>query len=101
MLLLFTFSITPRAYLHHLFADHQDIAFAYDLSGDEDQLSASGFQCDIHEQVAESPFTDLIYQLAVVQPILYPTATSQHLIANIRLKAVVISTLRGPPASFA
>jgi hypothetical protein len=96
MLLLFTFSITPRAYLHDLFANHQDITCS--LSDGEDQLSATGFRCDMHDQVAESPFTGVISQLAVEPPMLYPTATTQHLISNLRLKAPVASGLRGPPA---
>lgn len=97
MLLLFMFSITPRVYLHEMFANHQDTA-ASNSSDEEDQLSSIGFRCDTHDQVAESPFTSHGFQLVIAPPILYPTATTQHLIANLRLKAPVISTLRGPPA---
>lgn len=96
MLLLFVFSITPRLYLHELVANHQDVTVC--SSSEEDQMAAAGFRCDTHDQVAESPFTSHGFQLAIAPPILYPTATTQHLIANLRLKAPVISTLRGPPA---
>jgi hypothetical protein len=97
MLLLFAFSITPRVYLHDLFASHQDIAACNPCDG-EDQLGVAGFQCDTHDQVAESPFTGHLFQIAITAPVLYPTATTQHLIANLRLQVPIITSLRGPPA---
>jgi hypothetical protein len=97
MLLLFAFSITPRVYLHDLFANHEDLA-TYSAPDGEDELSVSGFQCNTQNQVAESPFTGHSLQVAIASPVLYPTATTQHLITNVRLQVPLVASLRGPPA---
>jgi hypothetical protein len=95
MLMLFTLSITPKLFLHAVFADHTDVV--YKKTGGETQVSKSGFSCDCNNQVATSPFIEhddtpepgilTVYQL-VVPPF------SSHLIASTPLYCA----LRGPPA---
>lgn len=56
MLLIFSFSITPKKLLHDAIATHKDkIAAAADNSL---QVSKSGFACKCDSLVAESPFTE-------------------------------------------
>ncbi|WP_276482551.1 hypothetical protein [Paraflavitalea pollutisoli] len=97
MLLLFTLSITPRQYLHDLFADHRDIA-VHTHDTDEDQLDTAGFSCNTHDQVAESPFTGHPAQPRITPPLLFPTATTQHFLTHLRLQAPSVVDGRGPPA---
>lgn len=97
MLLLFLLSITPRQYLHDIFADHRDIA-VHTHDTDEDQLNTTGFNCNTHDQVAESPFTGHTAQPGITPPLLFPTATTQHLLTHVRLHSPSAIDGRGPPA---
>jgi hypothetical protein len=95
MLILFTLSITPKLYLHAVFADHTDLVCKKTDNG-KTQVSKNGFACDCNNQVATSPFTEhddapkigtvTVYQSFVVN------FTSQ-IISTTRF----YSALRGPP----
>lgn len=57
MLLLFTFSITPKQFLHDLLTSHEH---TYALSNEHTEITdaSSNFNCDTHSQVVESPFIE-------------------------------------------
>jgi hypothetical protein len=56
LLMIFSFSITPKKLLHDAIATHKDkIAASADNSL---QISNSGFACKCDSLVAESPFTE-------------------------------------------
>lgn len=97
MLLLFLFSIMPRLYLHDLFAHHVDTVCFKEHQG-EKQLHKSTYNCNTHDQVAESPFTHHAMQVKMEPPLRFPTTTTQHLITNLRLQVPATTDLRGPPA---
>jgi hypothetical protein len=58
LLLVFSFSITPKKFLHDAIANHKDKAAVLSATGTP-QFSHSGFVCKCDNQVAESPFTDV------------------------------------------
>jgi hypothetical protein len=53
-LLLFSFCVTPKRFLHDLLANHQD-AKTYSRIAVE-QISASGFHCHVDDLVVVAPF---------------------------------------------
>jgi|HubBroStandDraft_2_1064218.scaffolds.fasta_scaffold1157010_1 hypothetical protein len=56
LLLTFTFSITPRIFLHDLFAHHKDL---HSIIGSRtEQLSRAGYHCDCESQVVVMPYLD-------------------------------------------
>jgi hypothetical protein len=57
LLLTFTFSITPKIWLHSLVAHHKDIHSS--LGGQTDQLTKAGYHCDCESQVVVLPYLDL------------------------------------------
>jgi len=57
LVLLFTFSITPRQFLHDLFADHTD--FYTSCHGTEATISNSGKNCKCDDLVVSVPFLGL------------------------------------------
>jgi hypothetical protein len=57
LLMIFSFSITPKIVLHDLVAHHKDIH-----SGNHsktDQLAQAGYHCDCESQVVVLPYLDL------------------------------------------
>jgi len=56
MLLLFSFSITPKNYLHDWAASHVDVP-AYH-PGNEIAFSQAGFSCDCQDLVVSAPFIE-------------------------------------------
>jgi hypothetical protein len=96
MLMLFTLSITPKLYLHAIFADHTDTVFKKQNDG-KPQVSKSGFACDCNNQVATSPFTEHdganITGILPVYQSFIPYFPSQ-IIASTKF----YFELRGPPA---
>jgi len=94
LLIVFTLSITPKKYLHDIFAKHVDIS--YKKSGDKVyQLTSSGFNCNCDNLVAESSF--VIDQHLFSFPIF--NSFSAFLIKDISFSSVpgIYSSLRGPP----
>lgn len=96
MLVIFTLSITPKLYLHAIFAHHTDIVYKKTDSG-KTQVSKNGFACDCNNQVATSPFTEpgetpkigalTIYQLYLL-----------HFTSEIITNEQFYFELRGPPS---
>jgi hypothetical protein len=95
LLVLFTFSITPRQLLHDVISDHTDLS-ASTSHGKHNTVSKTGFNCDCLNLVAESPFTadESTVENISSQPCTGFIVPSDH---NVSHKAATLSTLRGPP----
>ena len=63
MLFFFSLSITPRLFLHALFADHKDTVSRVVKKGDN--VGNTGFTCDCNNLVATSPFTDTHDEISI------------------------------------
>ncbi|MDE3248467.1 MAG: hypothetical protein KGO82_07410 [Bacteroidota bacterium] len=97
LLLLFSFSITPRQLLHDALANHKDRSAAL-AKGNHLQITQSGFMCKVDNLVAESPFTQpasVQYFIPLPVPAVHP---SQELL-GIPLQTIHLWSLRGPPAA--
>jgi hypothetical protein len=55
LLVLFALSITPKKVLHDWIVNHND-GIAASAKADTDQLHKAGFNCNVQNLVAESPF---------------------------------------------
>jgi hypothetical protein len=96
LLLVFTFSITPRKYLHDAIATHQD-KVAVSASDKVLQINPSGFSCKADNQVAESPFT--AHHQEFHFGILPNYAAAQDVPAyHFYAVAAIQPVLRGPPS---
>lgn len=96
LLVLFSFSITPRQILHDVLADHTDLSQKIP-AGKFTAVNKSGFSCDRLNLVAESPF---IEDEKAVETVSWQPCT--NFIAPAAYKAVVkvitLPALRGPPS---
>ena len=96
MLIVFALSITPKRFLHNVFAKHIDTR---DQKVDTHpyQFNISGYNCDTDNVVAESAF--VADQPSLVFPI--PISFSSYILRNISFTSPpeVYSTLRGPPVN--
>jgi len=95
MLMIFSLSITPKRFLHNLFAKHIDSK--HEINSDKPyQLTNSGYNCDSDNLVAESTFLN---DLPLFQ---FPVASSfsSYIVKNISFTSIsaIYSPLRGPPA---
>ena len=61
LLLALLLSITPKQYFHTVFASHSDVTI--NLTKDEVQCNAYGFNCDCNQVVCTSPFITESYQV--------------------------------------
>lgn len=95
LLVIFTLSIMPRLYLHDIFASHQDIISKVDH--DHPGIVKDGYSCDINDQVATSPFTELSQATELNQEIDFPVLHTRYT-SQIATAAPDCFTLRGPPA---
>ena len=96
LLLIFTFSIAPKKFLHDAIANHKDKTAIASTAGNP-QLSHTGFICKCDNLVAESPFTDEVqhfYFAAVRIFSVQQTSTLYHFYSS----PVFFFELRGPPA---
>ncbi|HXB28784.1 MAG TPA: hypothetical protein VNW49_03145 [Puia sp.] len=53
-LLLFSFCVTPKRFLHDLLANHKDALYSDSLP--LQQISTSGFHCNVDDLVVVAPF---------------------------------------------
>ncbi|MES1224556.1 MAG: hypothetical protein ABUT20_54180 [Bacteroidota bacterium] len=96
LLLVFTFSITPKKFLHDAIANHKDKA-GIALKGDTTQLSNSGFICKCDNLVAESPFTDAAVHFDFAAPQVF-SVHKEALHYRFYSSTFFFFELRGPPA---
>ncbi|MFI5124924.1 MAG: hypothetical protein ACHQDF_06335 [Chitinophagales bacterium] len=96
-LLLFSFCVTPKRFLHDLLANHKDAERT--ANQPVQRFLASGFHCHCDDLVVVAPF------LADIQPVEVPAVTSTRFTYAEPLSAFVFRYLphtgvRGPPAHF-
>lgn len=96
MLLIFTFSITPKRYLHDLFAGHKDTVSKVADDG-KVYVSQSGFNCDCNTLVATSPFTEHADVIEVTGLAEYPSLFIA-LTTAVYTSSYSFTELRGPPS---
>ena len=97
LLLIFSFSITPKKFLHDAIANHKDKAL-----GESDrhtpQFSHSGFVCKCDNQVAESPFTDAIARFGFTSfRVFFPYKQAEC--GDYFYSTIVFFQRRGPPVA--
>ena len=96
MLIVFALSITPKRFLHNVFAKHID---SRNQKNDTHpyQLSLSGYNCDTDNIVAESAF--VADQHTIVFPLFI--SFSSYTLRNISFTSPpeIYSALRGPPVN--
>jgi len=86
LLLVFSFSITPRQILHDVLVNHKD-SYPVHHSGHDLKLTQSGFQCDINKQVVELPF---LYEpdFQLVHPGILHTSVASFYLQILALPAI-------------
>ncbi len=95
-LVLLLLGITPKKGLHDIFARHQHQAPA---AGGELQLQQGTFYCDIHDFVAESPFTLTDLSKGAVIFVAHHTDFTVHRVSPVQKLAAAMEN-KGPPAVF-
>lgn len=95
LLLIFTFSATPKKYLHDLVADHSD--FYGVVSGDDsDIVTKTGFNCHCEDLVVSIPFIQTTFSTDFSLSYLYEEfAAASYRQFNLITKYT--KDLRGPP----
>jgi len=94
LLCIFTFSITPKQWLHDILANHKD-SFANSVDG-KIILTTTGFHCNCENLVVQSPFISYDGPAEVNAPaffVLHQSATISNFISSYHF----FSELRGPP----
>jgi hypothetical protein len=94
LLCIFTFSITPKQWLHDVIANHKD-SYAYSVDG-RIILTTAGFHCNCDNLVVQSPFIHYDGPAELKAPaffVLHQTASINNLISAHHF----FSELRGPP----
>jgi len=96
LLLVFTFSIAPKKFLHDAIANHKDKTALFS-PGNQQQLSHAGFVCKCDNLVAESPFTNEASYFGF-SPIPVFSVQRASPLYHFYSSAVFFFKLRGPPA---
>ncbi len=96
MLLLFSLSITPRKYLHDVFAHHKDTVRLY-LKKHSTTIEQKGFQCEQNTLVVEQVFLQTPVPVFAYPLPLVNEYKQEHYNSFIKLFLPDLS-LRGPPA---
>jgi hypothetical protein len=96
MLCVFLFGITPKKLLHTIVANHTDSVPYKTDAAKPTQVSTAGFNCQVENLVAESPFEPTGNAEATSAPRFYYLPA----IRNVEIKSVqlIISSPRGPPS---
>lgn len=96
-LLLFSFCVTPKRFLHDLLANHRDAQTLYSIP--QQQVAASGFHCHIDDLVVVAPFLPGVQPTTPVNldngPIHFSESATTFILAELSQ-----ADSRGPPASF-
>jgi hypothetical protein len=96
-LLLFSFCVTPKRFLHDLLANHKDAQTTTSLP--VEQIAASGFHCHIDDLVVVAPF---LPGIQAAEPLILsslPLNFSAPL-CSFDIPYLSHTDGRGPPASF-
>jgi hypothetical protein len=95
MLLLFTFSITPKRYLHDLIANHEDFYSFH--SGGETTVTKTSINCQCEDLVVSTPFVEASFELSLSSLVYHKefASSSYH---SYFLNTCSTKDSRGPPA---
>ncbi|MFT3948165.1 MAG: hypothetical protein QM763_14440 [Agriterribacter sp.] len=96
MLLLFTFSITSKRFLHDLVADHKDTIACHD-NLTAHHIHSAGFYCTCDDLVAESVYMSGDNTIELSVPAMF-IEKQPAFVGNYHYVAALFSELRGPPA---
>ncbi|MEO5685598.1 MAG: hypothetical protein ABIQ88_23325 [Chitinophagaceae bacterium] len=99
MLLVFTFSIAPKKFLHDAIADHKD-KITVAAAGGSSAVSHAGFICKCDNLVAESPFTNEAAVFIFASPRLFSVSQTIALY-HFHSSPIFFFELRGPPVQYA
>jgi hypothetical protein len=96
-LLLFSFCVTPKRFLHDLLANHRDAQTIFCIS--QEQVMAKGFHCHIDDLVVIAPF---LPGIQATEPVIPRTGTVYFSEPSYSIVLADLSKVgnRGPPASF-
>jgi hypothetical protein len=96
-LLLFSFCITPKRFLHDMLANHRDMQSAHCLP--VEQLTASGFHCHIDDLVVMAPF---LPGIQTGNPVIFSSTSARFSepLSSIYFLYCSHQDGRGPPAVF-
>jgi len=95
MLVVFAFAITPKRFLHNLVANHNDTTYRKLTTG-KTELSKAGFNCQVDNLVATSPFTNTNEKPEIEHPV-FLFSYVQDVIASYLPSSHISVSLRGPP----
>ncbi|MEO6404800.1 MAG: hypothetical protein ABIY51_14280 [Ferruginibacter sp.] len=96
LLIVFALSITPKRYLHDIFAGHTDNRCAK-KNGSPYQLGISGYNCDNDNLVATSSYLKDAEVFTV--PILISFSSFNTTEIRLHTAPAIYTSLRGPPAT--
>jgi len=94
MLVIFTFSITPKKYWHDWIGDHTDF-YAATTNG-SDTVSQAGYDCDTDDLVVSTPFIEPVFDHQVAAGVTF----SEHAYYTYEVLLPQVSwpkDSRGPP----
>jgi len=97
MLVVFAFAITPKRLLHNLVANHKDTTTYSKLTDGKTELSKSGFNCQVDNLVATSPFTYRDEKPEITLPAFFVSHLEVVTLSNLSSSHISL-TSRGPPA---
>jgi hypothetical protein len=94
-LLLFSFCVTPKKFLHDLLANHKDAQYSSSLP--LQQIATSGFHCNVDDLVVMEPYPPV---LQIMDPVILSSTPLSF--SDPRLSVVYLHLShnegRGPPA---
>jgi len=96
MLLVFTFSIMPKRYVHDIFDAHKDTPVKL-VADQEAHIVKSGMACDCHSLVATSPFVEVASEIRIntlVSPFIHPAT----IVIILPSTPIHFQDGRGPPS---
>jgi hypothetical protein len=96
-LLLFSFCVTPKRFLHDLLANHKDAQSS--ASFPFQQITASGFHCNVDDLVVVAPFLPGLQAVDSIILSSLPLSFSESLCSIVSLH-ISHAESRGPPADF-
>jgi hypothetical protein len=97
LLVLFTFSITPKKLLHDILATHTDAKPGTFLSNTHTaQIHKSGINCQLDQLIVESPFLEIEVHALVLMPIPKNDFYQTRVCFSFFLP-LIDNSLRGPP----
>ncbi|MEP7256795.1 MAG: hypothetical protein ABI687_00350 [Flavitalea sp.] len=97
LLAVFAFGMTPKIFLHDLFAEHTDFSLSLNKYPHTNQVDKAGFRCNCDHLVVESPFTDQADRVELSIPVFF-SDLQEHFFYDYHFTSPFFYSLRGPPS---